>query len=488
MAIAVTSRSPGIRGRLGTIGSLGVASLIFAPATVFGHMLGSSYVTLSFAATAIGGALVAANLIAGRLLIDRRIHQLGLWLIPFLIVAILSWVRSPFGILNGKAFAQFIGLATTLLLMIGMATSCRGRPQIYFALLNMVMKVLSAIGGIAIFQFIINNLLQSYIIDFAWLNIFAGDLVISAGSKLGGLWRATSLASEPSILGTFLTVGVGPAMLRLGLAGSATRIAIRPFMSVWSAFAIVGGIVATLSSLGYLAALLSLAATWLFSPRVRFARVLTYLGIALALLSAGATTLIASQSELASKLLTLGLITQAARGERIKGVGTDDVTALAIATNFTVMQKNLAANPALGVGIGSHPIAFAASDLAIFAALPKAILYLNSQDAASLAIRLASETGLLGLGVFFIFLLGSMSTLRQAILTVTARVPQDPRFRCVAAMMVGLSASMVGSAVASLVRIGFYFGGPFWMSMVLVAALPALYPDVPRRVNPYGNL
>lgn len=67
--------------------------------------------------------------------------------------------------------------------------------------------------------------------------------------------------------------------------------------------------------------------------------------------------------------------------------------------NYTVALKNFAANPLFGGGLGSHVTAFDKYSLAknfLVAGFDN-----NSQDASSMFLRLMSETGLFGLGIFF---------------------------------------------------------------------------------------
>lgn len=67
--------------------------------------------------------------------------------------------------------------------------------------------------------------------------------------------------------------------------------------------------------------------------------------------------------------------------------------------NYTVALKNFADNPLFGGGLGSHITAFDKYSLAKNF-LVKGFDY-NGQDASSMFLRLMSETGLFGLGIFF---------------------------------------------------------------------------------------
>lgn len=67
--------------------------------------------------------------------------------------------------------------------------------------------------------------------------------------------------------------------------------------------------------------------------------------------------------------------------------------------NYVVATKNFEGNFLFGSGLGSHPIAFEKHSLARL--FKTHGFNLNSQDANSMFLRLMSETGLFGLGIFF---------------------------------------------------------------------------------------
>lgn len=71
--------------------------------------------------------------------------------------------------------------------------------------------------------------------------------------------------------------------------------------------------------------------------------------------------------------------------------------------NYIVAKENFKTNFLFGTGIGSHPTAFdrysIAKDIKVYG------FNLNSADANSMFLRLMSETGLFGLGIFFIIMI-----------------------------------------------------------------------------------
>lgn len=71
--------------------------------------------------------------------------------------------------------------------------------------------------------------------------------------------------------------------------------------------------------------------------------------------------------------------------------------------NYTVALKNFATNPIFGTGVGSHLVAFEKYSLAKDVVI--AGINSNGQDANSMFLRLLSETGLFGVGIFLIIII-----------------------------------------------------------------------------------
>jgi O-antigen ligase len=72
-------------------------------------------------------------------------------------------------------------------------------------------------------------------------------------------------------------------------------------------------------------------------------------------------------------------------------------------SNALVTKKSLKLSPLIGTGLGSHEISYARFIPEI--KRKEGTHLVNVQDAASLFLRLLSETGVLGLGLFLFFLL-----------------------------------------------------------------------------------
>ncbi len=71
--------------------------------------------------------------------------------------------------------------------------------------------------------------------------------------------------------------------------------------------------------------------------------------------------------------------------------------------NYTVALQNFYQSPVLGSGIGSHPIAFEKYSLARDVLV--AGINVNGADANSMLLRLLSETGIFGVGIFLVIII-----------------------------------------------------------------------------------
>lgn len=87
---------------------------------------------------------------------------------------------------------------------------------------------------------------------------------------------------------------------------------------------------------------------------------------------------------------------------KAKEVGESNASTFALYTNYAVARDSFIESPLLGSGLGSHPLIFEQTFLKYF---PSNYLVMygnqNQQDANSKFLRLMSETGLLGIILFF---------------------------------------------------------------------------------------
>lgn len=87
--------------------------------------------------------------------------------------------------------------------------------------------------------------------------------------------------------------------------------------------------------------------------------------------------------------------------------GSTDLSSFTLFNNAIVAFSNLQAHPLTGTGIGSHPTAYDKYSLTILNPNLQSWLSkdeLNKEDANSLFLRLISETGIVGLFLYFGFL------------------------------------------------------------------------------------
>lgn len=115
--------------------------------------------------------------------------------------------------------------------------------------------------------------------------------------------------------------------------------------------------------------------------------------------------------------------------------------------NYTVATENFKTNFLFGTGVGSHPTAF--DRFSIAKEIKQWGFNLNSADANSMFLRLMSETGLFGLGIFLIIM-------------VKCYVKRDPNFISYHWL---ISNSILIMILLNLFRQGHYFlnGFPFFV-------------------------
>ncbi len=115
--------------------------------------------------------------------------------------------------------------------------------------------------------------------------------------------------------------------------------------------------------------------------------------------------------------------------------------------NYTVATENFKTNFLFGTGVGSHPTAF--DRFSIAKEIKQWGFNLNSADANSMFLRLMSETGLFGLGIFLIII-------------IKCYVKRDPNFISYHWL---ISNSILIMILLNLFRQGHYFlnGFPFFV-------------------------
>jgi hypothetical protein len=194
-------------------------------------------------------------------------------------------------------------------------------------------------------------------------------------------------------------------------------------------------------------------------------------GLLAAIVVAGAvaySAIISTLPDIIEKISSMGSITS----DDLRVERAEDISAIALAVNLAVMRANLARAPMLGAGLGAHPVTYDRENPGL-GRLPADIVTvgLNKEDAASLLIRLLSESGILGTAAFVMGWIIAIARSRRAILArmSTGRAPE-----VFSALAIGLTASMIGVGVACMARAPQYYAPWFWLPMALTASVPDL--------------
>jgi hypothetical protein len=328
---------------------------------------------------------------------------------------------------------------------------------------------LGVVALIGIVQFILaNGLGHPEMLEFGFLNRWAGGNVWYNRGSLDGIIRANSILQEPSALGMVLGTVAGVALIRVGIAGAAMRDAICEVISGWAAILIIAGFAVTVSLIDFMLLLIVSASIWMVSRKISVGAIA---GLLAAIVVAGAvaySAIISTLPDIIEKISSMGSITS----DDLRVERAEDISAIALAVNLAVMRANLARAPMLGAGLGAHPVTYDRENPGL-GRLPADIVTvgLNKEDAASLLIRLLSESGILGTAAFVMGWIIAIARSRRAILArmSTGRAPE-----VFSALAIGLTASMIGVGVACMARAPQYYAPWFWLPMALTASVPDL--------------
>jgi hypothetical protein len=383
-------------------------------------------------------------------------------IVCFLILGTISTLLSPwFSMIREKATFQVVGITLELFAALSMALAARSHPSELTALTRLLSIVMGMLASVGILQFATSNILGYELINFEGMNDVAGGFVWASPGAMGALARSNSFCSEPAHFGIMLGIATGPALLRAGFFGQELKRVMKPSVPGWAAITILIGLLVSLSLVAYfdlLAITLSLA--WLFRQHAP-GRVIRLIGSLLLVFSGFFAIAYLVIPEIGEKMATIDLIPIAFGKDRVSS-SVDDLSALTLAANLEVARENLLSNVLLGGGLGSHPVVY---DLV---APEYAMLTLNSENAASLLIRLISETGLLGT---IVFLGGCLAVIRDSrrTLMIGMQIGGFPKIEHICA--IGLTASFSGTLVTYLVRMGTYYDPSFWVILGLVASV-----------------
>ena len=157
----------------------------------------------------------------------------------------------------------------------------------------------------------------------------------------------------------------------------------------WAALIVLGGFLVSLSILGLVLVGIVIVSLYIATRKLKVTNIIRMFLLGIFLSVALFSLNVAAQNQLLSKFKSISLISF--KGD-YTGYDVNDLSALTISANAAVASRNFLNNPILGGGLGSHPLAYdlyAPSYVTKIPGFPR----WNTEDAASLFLRLLSETG-----------------------------------------------------------------------------------------------
>ena len=459
------------------------ALFVTLPLDAMGHVVGGSLITPADAIASVIAIMTLARLASGHYRIRCNLGNPILIFAMFLVVGAMSVIFShDSSQIAAKGFVQVGGVCIMLLACVASMNEVDRRPVLFAGYIRLCTMVLAIISLIGVVQFVCANALgRPEMLSFSFLNRWSGGNVWYNRGRLDGIVRANSILQEPSALGMVLGVGAGVALIRLGVRGREYRAAVEDVIPAPAAISILLGFVVTVSLIDFVLLLVVIASLWMVSKNIRPSAVAAS-ALATGLLGIAAYAALASAlPELGEKLNAIGSITS----DDIRVKRAEDLSAIALAVNLSVMRANLARDPILGAGLGAHPVTYDRENPGL-GRLPADIVTIgmNKEDAASLLIRLLSESGMLGTFVFVTGWIVAIARSRRCILASAARKQKPNTFLVLGT---GVTASMVGVGVACLARAPQYYAPWFWLPMALTASVPELLARIERESRSRRN-
>jgi hypothetical protein len=444
------------------------------PLDAFGRVVGGSLITPADLIAVAIAVLTLERLATRRYQVHPSLDQPVMMFVGFIFLGVLSVLLSHGSAeIFSKGLVQVGGVAIMLLACVAMVNEVARRPVLFAGYIRLCVLVLAMVSLIGIAQFICANALgHPEMLDFSFLNRWANGNVWYNRGSMDGIVRANSILQEPSALGMVLGTGAGVVLIRLGLGGRRQRTTLQEIVPTWAAILIVGGFVVTMSLIDCFLLLIVGACLWLVARKVSAAAIVTF-AAALALLGGVAYAAISSTlPDLGEKLGAMGSI----GSDDIRVKRAEDLSAIALAVNLAVMRANLARAPMLGAGLGAHPVTYDRENPGL-GRLPAEIVNvgLNKEDAASLLIRLLSETGMLGT---FAFVTGWILAVVRARRFILASIRAGTAPNEFLSLAIGVTASTIGVGVACMARAPQYYAPWFWLPMALTASVPELISGI----------
>lgn len=440
------------------------------PLDALGRVVAGSLVTPADLVGAMIALMTVASLATRRYRIDAIRDQPILVFVIFLLIGASSVILSDDAPqIFAKGLVQVGGVSIMLLACVAAMNEIARRPVLFANYIHLCVVVLAIVSLIGVAQFMLANALgHPEMLDFSFLNRWSGGNVWYNRGSVDGIVRANSILQEPSALGMVLGSGAGVSLLRLGLGGAAQRDAVRETVPAWAAISIMGGFIVTVSLIDFFLLAIVGASLWTVSRTIS-ANAIAVLFAALVFMGGMAYAAIASSlPDLGEKLGAMESITS----DDIEVKRAEDLSAIALAVNLAVMRANLACNPMLGAGLGAHPLTYDRENPGL-GRLPAEIVTigLNKEDAASLLIRLLSESGILGTAAFIAAWILTVARSRRFIVASVTAGKAPNEFWSLA---IGVTASMIGIGIACMARAPQYYAPWFWLPMALTTAVPGL--------------
>jgi len=453
------------------------------PMDAFGRVVAGSLITPADVVGAGIAILTIERLATRRYRVRPSRDQSLLAFGMFLLVGTLSVIFSDDSpqILN-KGSVQLGGVFIMLLACIATTNEVARRPVLFAGYVRLSVIVLALVSIIGIAQFVLANALgHPEILEFTFLNRWAGGNVWYNRGSLDGIVRANSILQEPSAFGMVLGTGAGIALVRIGLCGRAQRVAVRRIIPGWAAVLLLLGFIVTVSLIDFFLLLMVGASLWVVSRRISAAAIATFAAAMILLGGVAYAAIAATLPDINAKLGAMGSITS---GD-VQVKRAEDLSAIALAVNLAVMRANLARDPMLGAGLGAHPVTYDRENPGL-GRLPLDIVNvgLNKEDAASLLIRLLSEVGILGTIAFIAGWILAVTRSRRSIL---ASLSAGTAPNVLSSLAIGVTASMIGVGVACLARAPQYYAPWFWLPMALTASVPEMLARVASETHRAGN-
>lgn len=444
------------------------------PLDACGRVVAGSLITPADVVGAVIAILTLERLATRRYRMRPSRDKMLLAFTAFLFVGAISVIFSDDAPqILGKGMVQLGGVSIMLLACVATMNEVAWRPALFAGYVRISVIVLALVSLVGIAQFVLANALgHPEILDFNFLNRWAGGNVWYNRGSLDGIVRANSILQEPSALGMVLGTGAGVALIRLGLLGAAQSSALQRIVPRWAAITILLGFVVTVSLIDLFLLLIIGASMWIVSRRIRANAIAAFAVVTVLLGSVAFAAIAATLPDLSAKLGAMGSITS---GD-VEVKRAEDLSAIALAVNLAVMRANLARNPVLGAGLGAHPVTYDRENPGL-GRLPADILTvgLNKEDAASLLIRLLSEAGISGMIAFCAGWIFAVARARRFIL---ASITSETGPNALLSLAVGVTASMIGIGIACMARAPQYYAPWFWLPMALTASVPALLARV----------